>query len=182
MAKPTDVLGLDLSLASTGIVATNGHDELASGRFRTLPKWGDLNRIRAVRNHLLAQYIGPNLALAVVEGPSYGHSRQGGEHVRAGLWWLIADLLDSVGLPLLVVPPATLKTYATGKGNSSKDQVLAAVIKRYGALMDITGNDVADAMVLCAIGSRMLGEPLEESLPATHLRALDKLQLPEGTR
>lgn len=80
-------------------------------------------------------------------------------------------------MPLLVVTPAQLKTYATGKGNASKDAVLAAAVKRYPA-WDITGNDVADAVVLMAIGSRLLGHPIEASLPQTHLRALDKLALP----
>jgi crossover junction endodeoxyribonuclease RuvC len=78
-----------------------------------------------------------------------------------------------------VVPPATLKTYATGKGNASKDAVLAAVVKRYPGWA-VTGNDVADAVVLMAMGARLLGHPLESSLPQSHLRALDKLTLPQG--
>ena len=32
-----------------------------------------------------------------------------------------------------------------------------------------------DALVLAAIGARLLGEPIEDSLPASHLRALTKL-------
>jgi crossover junction endodeoxyribonuclease RuvC len=117
--------------------------------------------------------------LIVMEGPSFGQMRQTGEHVRAGLWWMVAEQASVHGVPLLVVPPATLKTYATGKGNASKDAVLAAVVKRYSS-WDVTGNDVADAVVLMAIGARLLGEPVEESLPQTHLRALAVLTLPAG--
>jgi Holliday junction resolvasome RuvABC endonuclease subunit len=182
------VTGLDISLTSTGL-AINETDSVAgdhggAARIRTARAAqctdlvaDDLRRIRTI-----ARAIGEAGTwysdLIVVEGPSYGQARQTGEHTRAGLWWHIAYVADSAEVPLLVVPPATLKTYATGKGNASKDDVLAAVVKRYPG-WDVTGNDVADAVILCAIGSRLLGHPLESSLPQSHLRALDKLTLPD---
>ena len=79
--------------------------------------------------------------------------------------------------PILTVPPPTRAMFATGRGNAGKDEVLAAAIRRYPA-WGIAGNDIADATVLAAIGARLLGHPLEESLPQTHLRALNKLALP----
>ncbi len=51
---------------------------------------------------------------------------------------------------------------------------VAAAIRRYPA-WDITGNDVGDAVVLAALGARLLGHPIDEPMPATHLRALAKL-------
>ena len=39
--------------------------------------------------------------------------------------------LRAEGYPVVEVPPSNLKRYATGKGNSPKDQVLAAVINGY---------------------------------------------------
>jgi crossover junction endodeoxyribonuclease RuvC len=79
------------------------------------------------------------------------------------------------------VPPATLKKYICSRGNAPKDQVLAAASKRYPHI-DITGNDVADAVVLAAIGARHLGFPIEESPPRANLAALDKINWPEVPR
>jgi crossover junction endodeoxyribonuclease RuvC len=71
-----------------------------------------------------------------------------------------------------VVPPSSLKVYATGNGNADKDAVLAAVVLRYQGLVTVVNNDIADALIIAAIGARQIGAPLEASLPATHLRAM----------
>jgi hypothetical protein len=56
--------------------------------------------------------------------------------------------------------------------------VLAAVVRRYPHA-DITGNDIADALVLAAMGARQLGFPIEESLPQANQAALAKINWPE---
>lgn len=168
------VVGVDLSLTSTGLADSAGHVL----RVQTKPTKGTdplldtLARLLAVRGQVMQWAFAATLV--VVEGPSYGQGRQSGDHARAGLWWAVAEgLTYDMPSRLLVVPPATLKTYATGKGNASKDAVLAAAVKRYPA-HDVTGNDVADATVLAAIGARILGHPIDD-LPKTHLRALTTL-------
>jgi crossover junction endodeoxyribonuclease RuvC len=119
--------------------------------------------------------------LAVMEGPSYA-SEGKYSHERAGLWWLVLDtLVTDYKVPVAVVPPAVLKRYATGKGNASKDAVLAAVIRRYPDV-PVTGNDQADAWTLCAMGLRHLGHPAEESLPKPNLAAMEKVDWPEVVR
>lgn len=175
------VVGADLSLTSTGLASNDGRVL----RRQTKPRSGAdpvadaIRRMDAIESGVWA--IGAyTAALLVVEGPSYA-SVGGSQHERAGLWWRIALAAANRAVPLLVVTPGQLKKYATGNGSASKDQVLAAVVKRY-ASWDVTGNDVADAVVLMAIGARLLGHPVEESLPQTHLRALDKLALPAGMK
>jgi len=119
--------------------------------------------------------------LAVIEGPAYSRGQMGGQHAKAGSWWLIVDNLASAGIPILVVPPNVRAMYATGKGNAGKDEVLAAVVKRYPGY-DVDSNDIADALAMCALGARLLGHPIDD-LPKTHLRALAKLTHPlKGTR
>ncbi len=188
----TAVAGLDLSLTGTGMA---GNGDYWSARIVTKPTKGADSTLDGLRRigRILREMDGAGVfdhELIVMEGPSFGQMREQGEHVRAGLWWAAAQRAAEVGTPLLVVPPATLKTYATGRGNASKDQVLAAVVKRYPG-WEVTGNDVADAVGLMAIGARLLGEPVEASppnfhgsarasLPQTHLRALAALKLPEG--
>jgi crossover junction endodeoxyribonuclease RuvC len=103
--------------------------------------------------------------LVVLEGQSSalkGSSAQ----TLPWLWGRIVDCTVAHAVELVVVPPAMRIKYATGKGNSQKDLVLAAAIRRFPNL-DITGNDVADAVLLAAIGCRYLELPIDD-MPKTH--------------
>ena len=184
------IVGLDLSLTSTGLAVANTVTDITTHRIQSTPKatgpvvktrkgmtasqtyTDKLTRFMLI-GHKLAQHI-PDHSDVYLEGPSYG-SAGSSFHDIAGNWWLTFQLLDQKDCRITVVPPSTLKMYATGSGNAGKDNVLAAVVLRYQGIA-VTGNDVADAVTLLAIGCRLSGNPLEESLPATHLRALDKLK------
>lgn len=175
------VVGVDLSLTSTGLADNRGRTErvqtkpLDKGPRPVAETLGRINHIAVAAAGFVHDWPKDDyIDLVVIEGPSYGSPGQ--QHTSGGLWWLTADTLNC---PILVVTPSQRMMYATGKGQIGKDQVLAAAIRRYPDF-DITGNDIADAVILCAIGCRMLGHPLEESLPQTHLRALAKLTLPDG--
>lgn len=119
--------------------------------------------------------------LVVIEGPSFAQKAQGGTHDRAGLWWRIVAQMHVGGLDIVTeVPPTCRATYATGKGNAGKDEVMLATARRYGHLADVQNNDQADALVLAAMGWHMVtGSPLVD-LPQTHTRALAKVVRPEG--
>jgi crossover junction endodeoxyribonuclease RuvC len=173
------VIGLDLSLTSTGIAVIDRDGPITLRRIATTGKttdtlaerWYRLDRIVGPLKHLVDRH---QPALIVIEGPSYG-SRTGHQHDRSGLWWLVVDALPE---PIVEVPPTVRMRYATGKGQAQKDAVLAAVVRRYPHA-DVTGNDVADALVLAAMGRRWLGCPIETSLPNTHLAAMDGVRWPE---
>lgn len=53
-------------------------------------------------------------------------------------------------IPVLIVPPMTLKKWVTGKGNASKDQMLAAVKSKW--YKEVESDDVADAVALYYFG------------------------------
>lgn len=175
------VAGVDLSLSSTGVCVASPLLNIAPTVYRIQSKGGkdDSLHLRVGRGvdivDRIMQVI-PAGSDVFVEGPSFGQLRQGGEHQRAGLWWSLVTLLDLQGHTVVSVAPSVLKKYATGKGNAGKDEVLAAAIRRYPTI-NITGNDAADATILCAIGLRLTDEPLEESLPKAHLDALTKLEV-----
>lgn len=165
------VHGLDLSLTSTGVAGPHGVNRIIPGA-----KTRGCARLTFIREHVMKWVDGA--ALVVIEGPAYAMAKGAGHHEAAGLWWLIALTLTEAGTPYAVASPQAVKKYATGKGNASKDQVLAAVIRRYPDA-PITGNDEADAFVLAAMGLRWLGHPIEASLPAAHLAPLYKIEWPE---
>lgn len=174
------IIGIDPSLTSTGLAVIEPGKFVHTGTI--LGRGVGIPRMRQTRTSVGAWLGAWNQAtdLAVIEGPSYNSmSGQKGHHERAGLWWLLVDMLVKRGVQYAVVPPACRARYATGKGNAGKDAVLAAVVRRY-ADVDVTGNDQADALVLAAMGARWLGEPIETSLPKANLTAMDAVRWPEA--
>lgn len=155
----TAFIGVDLSLASTGI--SNG-----STTHLIRPKLIlGLDRIRWIGSQILGGCVTLDKPVTIaIEGPSYG-SQHGKEHERGGLWWHVVEKLDQFGYPVLVVAPATLKKYATGKGNAGKDQVLLAASRRFDWFAG--GNDEADALFLAAIAAHLAGAPIVQ-MPALH--------------
>ncbi|AUG28780.1 crossover junction endodeoxyribonuclease RuvC [Microbacterium hominis] len=173
-APPTPIyVGLDLSLTSTGVATIHG-DIVTVRRVASKATQGNTSDTAARLDRVVAEILG-SIPLTehthvAIEGPSYG-SVGFGQHVRAGLWWLVRTELARAGVDTIIAAPSTVKKYATGKGNAGKDAVLAAVVKRYSNV-DVTGNDEADALVLAAICARRAGAPIEDSLPAVQAEAV----------
>ena len=193
------IIGLDLSLTSTGVARLDVGAGTPTVKLATItskaptarrgPKGEALPASldqRHTRLHNLRLDICLHAAaadLVIVEGPSYG-SKTGHQHDRSGLWWIVADWLmqpesgDGWEKTVVEVPPSCRMKYATGKGNASKDAVMLAAANRYRDLVEVTGNDVADALLIAAMGARHLGLPIESSLPQTHLAAMDGVHWP----
>lgn len=180
--SPTTI-GLDLSLTSTGLavhqtgIITTHRIQTKGTRTDTWQQRHDrMNRIiTAITDHVPAD------AHAFIEAPAYSRS-DSGTWDRAGLWWKTYTALERKGCTIIPVAPNLRTKYALGKGggkDTGKDNVLAAAIKRYSDI-DITGNDIADATIILAMGLRLLGSPIDTGLPQTHLDALATIKLPEG--
>lgn len=185
----TTVVGLDLSLTSTGTARIEiehddaGHIVAQIGSVGTIASKGKRadtlvdrsRRLSVLATKIVESCIGADLV--VIEGPAFSRSNPG-MHDRSGLWWLVVDMLrtDSyVGavVDIVEVSPTSRAKYATGKGNAGKDGVLAAVVRRYAEFL-VMGNDEADAVVLAAMGARSLGLPIDE-VPAVNRSAMDKV-------
>jgi hypothetical protein len=182
--------GLDLSLTATGVAAvrplglvpsldkiTTDPADYRSGRDPKTDKpvatfQDRLNRLEDILAR--AEDAIPPGSLVFLEAPSYG-SAGSGTFDRSGLWWLAYQRLTALSCRVVPVPPTCRALYATGKGNAGKDAVIAAVTRRYPDL-DVRDNNVADAVVLMAMAARAAGQPMEDSLPAGNLKAMDKLE------
>ena len=81
-------------------------------------------------------------------------------------------------VPYAIVTPATRMKWLTGKGNTPKDMCLAAAIKRF-PMADVTGNDVADALTLAAMGCQYYGHPLV-TMPADRTALLTAKRTSKG--
>jgi crossover junction endodeoxyribonuclease RuvC len=196
------VAGLDLSLSSSGVVVidTEAVEPFALHRIQTAPARATAtiseraDRLRVIRNRVMAA-LGRNPPgtrglnyfpdLVMVEAPAI----QGmmGAHDMSGSWWSVIDVVDSFGIPVVEVINTKVKKYATGSGSNrgatkvTKAMVVAAVRERYGdAVSQLRSNDVADALILAAMGCRLADHPIETHMPAANLAAMDGLHLPEG--
>jgi crossover junction endodeoxyribonuclease RuvC len=167
-------VGLDLSLTSTGVATPQGACRVTSKGSRDdtlIQRYERLNRLL-----LRVMELTHEADLVVIEQPAYSRT-QGSQHDRSGLWWLVVDALTYRSVPIAEVAPTARARYATGRGNAGKDEVLAAVVRRYPDVL-INGNDEADAYVLCAMGLDHLGCPVVE-VPKAHRDALAKVAWPE---
>lgn len=179
------VVGIDPSLTGTGIAILEG----AHGQFSKRGSTGNVTkdswslrygRLRGLAESVVNEAVyesGRTPHLAVMEGPAYD-TKGVGKFDNGGLWWSIYDCLAESGVDILIVTPKQRAKYATGNGNAHKDVVISDAIRRYPQY-EFRGNDQADALILAAIGRRLLGDPVEESLPKTHLDALKLIKLPE---
>jgi crossover junction endodeoxyribonuclease RuvC len=147
----TKVIGIDPSLTSTGVASPLGWTEaIKTKKLRGLP------RLRHILNELRTYTLGSTLA--VIEGPSYGHSGMRQHEELVALRWMIYDLLDRADIPYVLVPPSSLKLWATGKGNASKEDVAAAMDRRHddGEFLAKKRFDEADALALAEMGAGWL--------------------------
>ncbi len=176
------VVGLDLSLSSTGIALPDGNI-LTHGY--SLTKYATVDerveRLCAIRS-LITVHIdhirdhGADYPLVVVEGFSFG-SPQGATEA-GGLGWAVRVRLWELGVPFAIVPPATLKKFATGKGNAGKDDMKLAALQRFDLTFTGTGSgDRCDARWLQEMGLHHMGAPTVD-LPAVNLSALTKVEWP----
>lgn len=160
-------LGLDLSLTSTGWAVVDD-DSRDYGRIATGHR--GMRRLALLRDEVLT-LAGRGPDLIAVEGYSMG-SRSSAVTGLAELGGVVRLALTEAGHRWVDVSPSTLKTYATGKGNASKNDVLAAAIRRLG--YDGSSSDEADALWLACLARACLGAPVVD-LPLTHTRALTKV-------
>lgn len=152
------VVGLDLSMTATGIAETDGKTWTAKTRGA-----GDFRLTEIVAAVAVAAR---GVDLVVIEDlPTHAHSAgiTGMVHGAAR----VALLKEEI--PYVTVTPATLKKYATGRGNAGKPEMAVALFKRFG--LELGDDNQVDAWWLRAAGHELLGEPLVP-MPSSQVDAL----------
>lgn len=170
------VTGVDLSLTAVGIARHQLGGTWYTTTIKPPARLTGIDRLVWLLNKVSEHCVATQLV--AVEGPSYGSGttgRQSGQHERAGLWWMVRHELWRWGIPVAVIPPATVKQFATGKGSADKDAMVLATARRFP---DFEGdNNAADALWLAAMGADHLGAPLVD-MPQANRAALGKVVWP----
>lgn len=180
------VLGLDVSLTSTGIAVVHTNGTARTANVPTAPPKrakGDKTpptlterqaRLRGIRDEIRIWAV--DAALAVVEAPSYG-SVGAGTWERAWLWGSIIDQLFAADIPVAIVPPKSVKLWATGRGDAGKTAMAVCMSRIWPDVDPLITEDEWDALAAASIGAQHLGWlPVEL---ARHREQLAKVAWPE---
>lgn len=161
------ILALDLSVTATGICLHDGRTETIT----TNPKDGD-RRLVTIADRVMRAVL-PGVDVALIEGPVV---RSSAAVVIGMVHGVVRELLIRHDVPYAVVPPATLKAYATGKGNADKTAMAIAALKRTGR--EFADDNQVDAFWLRAAALDWYGRP-EFDLPKVQRERLAKVTWPD---
>ena len=173
------VVGLDLSITATGIAWADGVTSTTGGP----AKVGDHRLVNITHAVRAACNISDDLAqrgpdLVVIEDLASGHSKGVGLAAAQVMGAVKVELLRAED-PYVLVSPATLKKFATGKGNATKPEMAVALYKRTG--LELANDNEVDAAWLRFAGLHALGHP-QFDLPQAHVDALAVVEWPTTTR
>lgn len=145
-----NVMGLDLSLTSTGISICGNTAAITS-------KEKDTRRLVDIRNQLSIIIRDSNVGGAVVEGYAFS-ARNSQSHKIGELGGVVRVLLFELGIPFVDVPPTSRAKFATGRGNAAKTEVISSVSAKTGLIWSgKSADDECDAWLLEEMGLHAIG-------------------------
>lgn len=161
------LLGLDLSLTSTGYCFDGNAGVISTGLFGT-------ERLEAVNDDIKNIVVANQIECVLLEGYSFA-SRSGQAFSIGELGGVIRLSIFQLGIPLIEVPPTCRAKFATGKGNASKNEVISAVSARTGIVWGNPGaDDKCDAWILEEMGLAYFRKSRYD-WPENNLSALEKI-------
>jgi crossover junction endodeoxyribonuclease RuvC len=135
-------VGIDPS-SKTGLAIIDKQGNIINAADVTTKVKEDPQRFSDIAEKIIDE-LQPNDRIAI-EGFSYG-SKGKGVSFQYGLGWIIRHLLLERGYEYTEVPPTSVKKFATGKGNTKKDEMVLPIYKKWG--FEHTSDNVRDAFVL----------------------------------
>jgi crossover junction endodeoxyribonuclease RuvC len=135
-------VGIDPS-SKTGLVIIDKQGNIINTQDVTTKEKEDPQRFSDIAEKIIDE-LEPNDLIAI-EGFSYG-SKGKGVSFQYGLGWIIRHLLLERGYRYTEVPPTSVKKFATGKGNTKKDEMVLPIYKKWG--FEHNSDNVRDAFVL----------------------------------
>ena len=164
MVDAIDIIGLDLSLTSTGVATERGTLTIKT-------KLKGVERLHAIWEEVWGHIAGFQNPYVVIEG--YAFQKQGSHcHAQGELGGVVRHGLFLRQTPFVEVPPTVRSLFATGRGNAGKAEVVSNVTARSGLIF--SSDDEADAWVLREMGMQHF-EQSDLGWPAKNMTALEKV-------
>jgi Holliday junction resolvasome RuvABC endonuclease subunit len=163
-----NVLGLDLSITATGVCWPDGTTDTIKGDSDD----GD-RRLVAIVDRLYRAHLGFQFDLAVLEDMAPIRANSIG--VVGMVHGAVRLALLRLGIPYVLLPPASLKAYATGSGTADKHAMRMAAFKRAG--LEFKDDNQCDAWWARHAGLDWYGHP-EIKMPEAQRARLDKAKWP----
>jgi Holliday junction resolvasome RuvABC endonuclease subunit len=162
-----NILGIDLSLTSTGI-SVNGE----TGTITTQAKGAE--RLSIVSLAILDAVIDNSIEIVAIEGYSFA-SRNSQAFSIGELGGVVRTRLWERNIPYVDIPPTCRAKFATGRGNAAKTEVMSSISAKTGIIFAGKGaDDMCDAWILEEMCKTVIGVS-EYEWSATQLSALDKI-------
>jgi Holliday junction resolvasome RuvABC endonuclease subunit len=157
------VVGLDLSMTASGVCTSDG-------AFTIKPKANGDERLMEIRDRIYDAVVGADLA--VIEDLPANAKSAG---ITGRVQGIVRLTLLDAKVPYVLITAASLKKYATGKGNADKVAMGVAAMKRFG--LEFADDNACDAFWLRCAGLDALGFALA-AMPAVNRAALDAVAWP----
>lgn len=159
------VLGIDPSASKTGLVLLNG--KTVEHSLIVTPKaMKGMARVQLIAD-LFATFLDQwKPTTAAIEGYGYASPSLS---ISVEVQAFLRMALHVRVVPWYIVPPSTLKKYATGAGGAEKDKVSRIVKTRWG--FEAPSDDVVDAYVLAKIGEDIASN---NGVPGPHLQGVSR--------
>lgn len=144
------LIGLDLSLTSTGISISENSSIVST-------KLKGAERLSTISKSILEICLSNKIDCAIIESYAFA-SRNSQAHSIGELGGCVRMTLWDAGIRFVDIPPTCRAKFATGKGNSSKGEVLSAISAKTGIVFSGPGSDdMCDAWILEQMGLAHLG-------------------------
>lgn len=148
-------IGIDQSLTATGLVSLRDDSNRPVTAWRLSTKLVGVERLLYLRDAVSGCIYTADEKPPLVTMEGYGFSaRNSHSHSLGELGGLLKAALYEMGVVVAIVPPSTLKKYATDSGAAPKDVMLKSVFKRWS--YDTNDNNIADAYALAKMARTLL--------------------------
>lgn len=181
------VVGLDVSLASTGVatLACTAEDQWSVHTYPipTAPVpagSGAPERVLLGRMDYVVSTIAgacEHADLVAIERPAYS-ARGNAVFSLGGLWWLAYRRITRLEVPVLIVAVSSAKRYGANNGNASKRDMSRAAVRMWPDVETRTG-DEDDALVIASLAADLTGLPVPYERTAYRRDALKAVTRPD---
>jgi crossover junction endodeoxyribonuclease RuvC len=154
MEQTKNILGLDPSLSSTGIIVLDSKGNIVYEASLKTKQLRGMKRLKFIKDEILLVTKKFNITQVFIESYAFGVVQSRSKFNLGELGGVIRLTLYENNIEYEDIAPPTLKKYVTGYGNADKIMMVEAVHKRWGKDFG-KDSDKADAFGLAKMATEI---------------------------